>query len=79
MGIKEDWEEIEKWQKEYETKKQMEYGSNGQFPKFREISKKTKKIVKFFDALLWGISYLTIGLLILFTIIVAIKIIGNWG
>lgn len=64
MGSKEDWEELEKWQKEYNNRKIEQYGANLDKPIFKKVRKKSIAIAKVLDKLLWAICYLLVGALI---------------
>lgn len=70
MGNKEDWEELEKWQKEHEEKMVNKYGTDFKEPKFHKPRKISIAISKFMDNFFWGVCYFLIGMLV-FIIFVA--------
>lgn len=78
MGIKEDWEELEKWQKEHNQKLEKEYGANLDKPEFKKVRKKSVAISKFIDKLVWGICYSIIAILILTIFISIIITFTSW-
>ncbi len=79
MENKEDWEELEKWQREKNEKNIKEYGANLDRPEFKKTRKKITAITKFADKLMWGFCYLLIFLPIGCLIYLIIYIITNSG
>ena len=65
MGNKEDWEELEKWQREHNEELKIKYGANLDKPEFKKVRKNSMAVSKFMDKLVWSICYIIIAILIL--------------